>query len=186
VLGYYLLLVLVVGQWGDAVPAASGRTCVPPEGPKGPKQKRKALRPLPACARCSGMPGRWAREELICGLSGTRGTLVKPTCAPRPTGRACKTHRRASAGSTRTAHFPIYHETSYFGRAGGEGERGGRGERPTHLLWGIGRKARKPPSCVSDLWGWARGGERGRRPGALPKEAKIKNKTGSQALCFFP
>ena len=29
-LGYYL------GQWGDAVPAASGRTCVPPEGPEGP------------------------------------------------------------------------------------------------------------------------------------------------------
>jgi hypothetical protein len=29
-LGYYL------GQWGDAVPGASGRTCVPPEGPKGP------------------------------------------------------------------------------------------------------------------------------------------------------
>ena len=29
-LGYYL------GQWGDAVPAASGRTCVPPVGPEGP------------------------------------------------------------------------------------------------------------------------------------------------------
>ena len=29
-LGYYL------GQWGDAVPAASGRTCVFPEGPEGP------------------------------------------------------------------------------------------------------------------------------------------------------
>jgi hypothetical protein len=32
-LGYYL------GQWGDAVPAASGRTCVFPEGPEGPTRR---------------------------------------------------------------------------------------------------------------------------------------------------